>query len=430
MKLKMASLQLPWRHLVVLFLVLILSACQAKKSSSQNSLTGNSGSGNPGESSPEVKDTATSPDDATCGPFRLDEKQPDGSDGSMQHVQVHDQGPFGICYGEVASQLNDAYRFGALKETNTGLQTAVLGVVIGGDEGSSSDPYEGGSICGASNYIKANGYSDAFSVKKCILEKEKTLSMEEPLKKLYDDYQNDTQAMTNPDDISQRQSKLTQDLKNTLIAFGVQTQDQPTDEEILFMLGLKKKWFVGGIDAFQCFSSGKHYTSSIPSCTPTDMTSIPVADRKAKIDAVLAQLQGLPLGISYCDQVLLVGASYAGYTMTQTGPTCAPRMDESGQPIEESGRHASMIIGRRKDPKTNQCQYLVRNSWGPNCKDVPEHDQLPDALMNGPEIPPSLKSKTNAGSIYASDWTCENGNIWVDIDVLTKSIYGVSFLSR
>lgn len=69
---------------------------------------------------------------------------------------------------------------------------------------------------------------------------------------------------------------------------------------------------------------------------------------------------------------------------------------------ESSGvaNHYSVIVGRRLNETTNTCQYLIRNSWGKSC------------------------------SIYPSpyDKQCEEGNIWVDEDVLGKAILGIKFL--
>jgi aminopeptidase C len=45
--------------------------------------------------------------------------------------------------------------------------------------------------------------------------------------------------------------------------------------------------------------------------------------------------------------------------------------------------HASSIIGRRFNEKTNSCEYLLRNSWGKSC----------------------------AG--YHEDYECEDGHIWM-----------------
>ena len=61
------------------------------------------------------------------------------------------------------------------------------------------------------------------------------------------------------------------------------------------------------------------------------------------------------------------------------------------------GNHYSVIVGRRK--VENSCQYLIRNSWGPDC------------------------------SIYPApfDTQCEAGNIWVDENTLMNAIIDVHF---
>jgi hypothetical protein len=60
--------------------------------------------------------------------------------------------------------------------------------------------------------------------------------------------------------------------------------------------------------------------------------------------------------------------------------------------------HASTVIGRRLNPKTNQCEYLIKNSWGNECP---------------------KKSKIE----------CIDGNLWVEKDVLKNSLSAVSFIS-
>ena len=63
---------------------------------------------------------------------------------------------------------------------------------------------------------------------------------------------------------------------------------------------------------------------------------------------------------------------------------------------ETSGSHASSIVGRRFNEKTNSCEYLVRNSYGEDCER------------------------------YYSEYECEKGNVWVpkyQIDKGTKNIF-------
>ena len=62
--------------------------------------------------------------------------------------------------------------------------------------------------------------------------------------------------------------------------------------------------------------------------------------------------------------------------------------------------HYSTIVGRRENIFNSRCQYLIRNSWGEDC------------------------------SIYPAPYNaqCEQGNIWVDSDVLLQSIIAIHYL--
>ena len=66
----------------------------------------------------------------------------------------------------------------------------------------------------------------------------------------------------------------------------------------------------------------------------------------------------------------------------------------------EIANHYSSIVGRRHSSENNTCQYLIRNSWGADC------------------------------SIYPAPYNeqCEEGNIWVDEDVLGDAILGIQFI--
>lgn len=63
------------------------------------------------------------------------------------------------------------------------------------------------------------------------------------------------------------------------------------------------------------------------------------------------------------------------------------------------GNHASTVVGRRWNADRNQCEYLVRNSWGTGC---------------------------NYG--YRNETSCENGNIWVNKALLTEQTYSLSYI--
>lgn len=61
--------------------------------------------------------------------------------------------------------------------------------------------------------------------------------------------------------------------------------------------------------------------------------------------------------------------------------------------------HASVVVGRRFDPSSGQCQFKIRNSWGPGCD-------------------------------YPAPWNerCEGGHIWVDEETLQRSLTTVEWV--
>lgn len=93
-----------------------------------------------------------------------------------------------------------------------------------------------------------------------------------------------------------------------------------------------------------------------------------------------------PIGIAYCSAVLSEGLSYRTKDFAS----------------EKCGRHASLVIGRRPDPKNqDRCQYLIRNTWGKSCS-------------------------------YNKDWNCEaeRGSVWVDGDTLSRATHELQTIER
>jgi len=93
--------------------------------------------------------------------------------------------------------------------------------------------------------------------------------------------------------------------------------------------------------------------------------------------------RGQPVFVTYCGDVLAGGRRF----LPAYGSNC-------------SGAHASLIIGRRKNPKTQACQYLVRNSWGKTCN-----------------------NDSSNRYHYSPDWDCEKdkGDYWIDQDTLMSA---------
>lgn len=72
-----------------------------------------------------------------------------------------------------------------------------------------------------------------------------------------------------------------------------------------------------------------------------------------------------------------------------------------------TGEHASTIIGRRWDSEKNQCEYLIKNTWGTECKNKGRHLYDPFFLMKN---------------------RCENGNIWIPGELLFPRTHMVVYL--
>lgn len=68
------------------------------------------------------------------------------------------------------------------------------------------------------------------------------------------------------------------------------------------------------------------------------------------------------------------------------------------RPGGERYMHASIVVGRRFNEKSNSCEYLIRNSWGKSCGG------------------------------YRSPLECEEGNVWVPKEDLMKGLINVTYI--
>ncbi|MGE3261515.1 MAG: hypothetical protein AB7K68_07030 [Bacteriovoracia bacterium] len=105
-----------------------------------------------------------------------------------------------------------------------------------------------------------------------------------------------------------------------------------------------------------------------------------------KLNRVPAQ----PIGVQYCGSVQeKIGAYEIG--------------DDAGGLLNYScPAHASVIVGRRFNPKSKSCDFLVRDSFGPSCH--------------------------NAAGTPKYSWECENGQFWIDSRQLMKSTFQLNWL--
>jgi hypothetical protein len=101
------------------------------------------------------------------------------------------------------------------------------------------------------------------------------------------------------------------------------------------------------------------------------------AEYAQKLNYLLDGPNPLPPMIGFCSSIL----------------TDLSKPDAPPAPKDSCGGHAALVIGRRE--VNGKCQFLLRNSWGPEC----DH------------YPPKLQSNCEPGK----------GNIWIDTDTLTKN---------
>ena len=62
-------------------------------------------------------------------------------------------------------------------------------------------------------------------------------------------------------------------------------------------------------------------------------------------------------------------------------------------------KHALTIVGKSVNPATGKCEYILRNSWGPECDDV-----------------------------YKSGVTCEGGYLYVSEEILKDAVYMADYI--
>lgn len=94
-----------------------------------------------------------------------------------------------------------------------------------------------------------------------------------------------------------------------------------------------------------------------------------------KLDALLTKKS--PAAVAYDVDLIMSPADYKGV----------------------EANHSSTIIGRRFNKETNQCEYLIKNSWGDRCP----------------------RRATVA---------CTNGNYWVPRDTLKNNVFEINWLEK
>jgi hypothetical protein len=88
-----------------------------------------------------------------------------------------------------------------------------------------------------------------------------------------------------------------------------------------------------------------------------------------------------PVAISLCGSFLQKGPAYGEIEVRRVSWSISRQCSDDSE-------HAVIVIGRRPNPKTNRCEYLIRNSWGTNwCRSSPwECDAKGQVWVDGEEL--------------------------------------------
>ena len=105
----------------------------------------------------------------------------------------------------------------------------------------------------------------------------------------------------------------------------------------------------------------------------------------------------------YSDNPTAVGIGYCSYMLTDKSwhtdynYSCSKKNADGSI---DTGGHASVVIGVRKNPEKNECEYLIQNSWGAGC------------------------------SQYYDPKKCESGKIWVGEEALAGNLMNIDKIQK
>jgi hypothetical protein len=305
---------------------------------------------------------------------------------------VRDQGDLGICYAETAAQMTDAWRF-THGDTNYARQTSAFIVALDTDQRFSTQAEldRGNHVLAALNSLYWNGSCDERDVIEGLGTKISKPLMDDLKQFRYSKwyylyYQRDPKAWE-----TYYQSKISPWM-NALESTGCTTEGQkllstlPPQKELAQILwNYDPRKQLRAILGAHC-NAGRRLRPpegfDSPSSKSWDMLFPDASEAQNKISSWLDSKNPQPIAIEYCGYLLTNGSNFRG-------------VDSHGNRTKDCGEHASLVIGRRKNLQNGQCQFLIRNSWGKYCGG------------------------------YSKDWSCENGNVWVDANALSANVTSI-----
>lgn len=335
----------------------------------------------------------------------------------MSHIPVKNQGNIGICYAETAAQLIDAFRF-SHGDTHFDALTSGLQAALSLGESQRRKMIDGGQVCVAFEHIQQYGSCDVRAVldskkisRKAFIDRVTKIHFgyHDYLRKsgLSTEWHSSSNFMSEDSfDLSgYKQNRILKealrDLTNLLLKSGLPRHLIPSERDMEYYLNERNVMhLLQGVLSPSCkgfTSKPKYNTRGLPKCLEANVTSL---GPERLMSLIYSQLQGpipQPVSVSYCGAVLKKGKGYRGIVYLPRMKMCAG--------VRNGGWHASLVIGKRRDPKTGNIQVRIRNSWGDSC-----------FARNKP--------------MYSKDWECDRGNIWVDADTFKYSLAKIGYLAE
>lgn len=363
-----------------------------------------------------------------CSPVRLDEKG-----GSMEHIGTREQ-VGGTCFFEVATQLFDAYRMklGAYAHSNSSGFMGALEMAKKKGTSTLDNDGEGGYVCDAFDFLVENGILNEQSYSTAYGLNDKSLShrihmlnyqreiyltkMHSARERFIDEYMAENSILAQ-DHTSVSSSNQTSQLRaisiekqfmekhgNAILDYTASmavyyVKDFFKDSEIfnyqeffkkvLLKYATNELKFIEEIMSLHTFKKEMRNTlyGALPSCRSKYYTFF------SSNFEVLRDInhnfskgkKSFPISVNLCSNLYESGRNYN------------PGVRTVGTFVNEEncGQHAVILIGRRKNPETNRCQYLIKNSSGAN------------TCLDG----------------ISNDWQCEKkiGSLWVDADKIAEA---------
>ena len=346
-----------------------------------------------------------------CGSVRLD-----GHGGSMESIPVFDQNQLGECYSIVGAELYDAHRIAHGADPKR-LTSPIHAAIMSSQKSKGGDgEIEGGYTKRVLQYLRAEGGCEADFFNRTFSKKipedfiEQLLQYQAKLLR----FENLEPSQDSTGTVSVRirhwiRNKSLRKLEEishgqasqhlvTAAASCINTapalEQDPIPKEVLYRIMKMNDPSTFLISSLKMSCPASEKTAGGSSLRTDEFLvgqDIALKDVKENLDALLTSNQSMPVAIGVCSGVLRRGPNFKGMIHDS---------DDNPEEIKNCGIHEVVLIGRRKNPQTGNCQYLVRNSWGKDC------------------------------SKYDKKWECQDGSLWVDSDSLIQNMDSIQTISR